>query len=64
MGHRVKVYNWVKGELHSKEYFFKEAKAAVNFADSAEDHTVKIYDENDDLIRHLESKKLVMPSDE
>lgn len=64
MEHRVKKYKWTEGNLSSREYYFKDLKEAVEFANSSEEQTVKVFNDQGDLVHHVEDKKVVMDANE
>jgi hypothetical protein len=54
MSHKLKSQRWKHGVLETKEFFFDTLEQALFFASSIDiGHTVKIYDENQQLTHHL-----------
>jgi hypothetical protein len=53
--HRVKTHYWENGILNTLEHFFESLEEASLFGDNVDAHTVKIYDENNNLISNKQS---------
>lgn len=47
----VKRHKWTNGILESFNHIFESIEDARNFASSAEGDTIKIYDENGNLVQ-------------
>jgi hypothetical protein len=50
MSHRVKTHRWRDGTLETIDHFFEELEEAMTFAENSDAHTVKVYDDSNDLI--------------
>jgi hypothetical protein len=62
MKHRVKKHHWHQGVLRSTEYFFENLLEALTFAKDSGEHTVKVYNEQEELVHHIEQSTVVMSS--
>jgi hypothetical protein len=50
MVHRVKSHRWNRGVLETLEYFFDSEKTARTFATQVKAHTVKIINDDNEVI--------------
>jgi len=57
--HKVKRHNWINGVLHVAEHFFESLEKAMEYALNASGHSVKVYDENNQLVHQTSNQ----PSD-
>ena len=48
--HKVKTHHWRQGILHTAEQVFESLEKAMQYALHAGGHSVKVYNENDQLI--------------
>jgi len=53
MVHRVRTHNWINGRLEVKDSFFEYEYQALDFANAAEDHSVKVYGRDGTLSHDL-----------
>jgi hypothetical protein len=52
--HKVKAHRWHEGRLISNEFLFETIEEALEFCGGIGiGHTVKIYDEDDQLTHHI-----------
>jgi hypothetical protein len=49
--HRVRTHVWRNGRLEVKDAIFGSEEEALNFANNADGHSVKVYD-HEDSIKH------------
>jgi hypothetical protein len=58
MSLKVKIHTWIEGELKVIWHFFGEIGEALGFAHKVEDaHSVKIYDDNHQLVHSVKNIK-------
>jgi hypothetical protein len=58
MGLKVKIHTWIEGELKVIWHFFEEIGEALGFAEDVEDaHSVKVYDDNHQLVHSVKNIK-------
>jgi len=56
MSHHVKRHKWINGTLTTYSTIFESFLEAVNFAQSAEGDTIKIYNENGECVHEVATK--------
>ena len=54
--HKVKKHRWVNGILHATEHFFESLEEALGFAGSADGHSVKVYNADDQLVHQINNQ--------
>jgi hypothetical protein len=62
MSHKVRTHKWLNGLLQFTDHFFDSPQEAISFANGADAHSAKVYDENDQII-HEANLSSVAPSD-
>jgi len=50
MSHKVRTHTWLNGILQFRDHFFNSHQEAINFANTADAHSAKVYDHNDQVI--------------
>lgn len=50
MLHKVKTHRWRNGTLETMDHFFEELEEAMVFASEHDAHTVKVYDDSNELV--------------
>jgi hypothetical protein len=50
MSHKVRTHKWLNGILEFRDHFFNSQLEAVQFANTADAHSAKVYDENDQVV--------------
>lgn len=53
--HKVRVHNWVNGVLQVADHFFENFDLAFGFANNTKGHSIKVYDENDQIVQHIQN---------
>jgi len=48
--HKVKSHQWIAGILHVTEHLFESLEEALHFSKNTMGHSVKVYNENDQLV--------------
>ena len=50
MSHRVRTHRWKNGVLQTLDHFFEELEQAMTFSGMVDVHTIKVYDESNELV--------------
>jgi hypothetical protein len=50
MGHKVRIHRWLNGTLQTLDHFFEELEEALTFAEDIDAHTIKVYDDLNELV--------------
>jgi len=53
MVHRVRRHEWINGTLRAFDHFFEDIESAVTFSQNFEDHHVKIYDHEGQVVQSI-----------
>jgi hypothetical protein len=51
--HKVRTHHWYSGLLHTKDQEFDSLLEAMGYANSVEAHSIKVYDENDQIVHQV-----------
>jgi hypothetical protein len=54
MSHKVRTHKWFNGILTFSDSVFDSLDEAMGFAHEVEGDTVKIFDENDQIVHHID----------
>jgi hypothetical protein len=54
--HKVKTHHWHDGVLHTVEHVFESLEEALGFAGSADGHSVKVYNADDQLVHQTNNQ--------
>jgi hypothetical protein len=50
MSHKVRTHRWKNGVLQTLDHFFEDLEMAMSFVNQVDAHTVKVYDEENELV--------------
>jgi len=53
--HKVRVHNWLNGVLQVSDNFFENLELAMDFANTTSGHSVKVFNENQELVHHVQN---------
>lgn len=51
--HKVRTHKWYNGILQFRDSIFGTKEEAVEYAKTADAHTAKVYDENDQIVHEI-----------
>jgi hypothetical protein len=50
MSHKVRTHRWKNGVLQTLDHFFEDLAMAMSFVGQVDAHTIKVYDESNELV--------------
>ena len=53
--HTVRTHHWYSGILTVKDYVFESFEEAMGFLPTVDAHSIKVYDEDDQIVEHVQS---------
>jgi hypothetical protein len=51
MSHKVRTHRWKNGVLQTIDHFFEDLEQAMSFFGMVDAHTVKVYDDSNELVQ-------------